>query len=137
MRCKIVWFLISADVKVEMFQDRFFLFSAFSLVQDYPGATHFFLDLSFKYFLPMQKGRTCILGRISLSFSFIQRPSAKLNRILSCHQCQFFFPLSLYLTLSLSSNKKIYLLHLLEATKRFIYGTVKSLRQKKFSHSAA
>ena len=47
-------------------------FFPFSLVQNYPGAPHFLLDLSFKYFLTHSKGRNCLLGLISVSFSFIQ-----------------------------------------------------------------
>ena len=79
----------------------------FPSVQNYPGAPHFLPDLSFKYFLTHSKGRNCLLGLTSISLSFIQLqnlflPTRPVSILLSS--------LTLYLYLTLSSNKQIYLL---------------------------
>jgi len=138
MRCKIVWFLISADVKVEMFQDRSFpifsLFSCSKLSWCNPFLPGPVFQVSFTH-----AKREDLYPRSSVSFfEFYSAAICKIEQTLVLPPVSSLLSsltLFLALSLSLSSNTKIYLLHLLEATKRF--RTVKSLRQKKFSHSAA
>jgi len=66
-------------------------------------APNFLLDLSFKYFHPRAKGRICILGPMSISFSLFPKTfQVNTTSVDSSY-------VSLTLSLSLSSNKKIYL----------------------------
>ena len=96
----IVWFLISAGVQVEMLQDSFF--------------SPFLAFLLFKMILvPPISSWTCLssIFHPCKERFFMQLPCAKLNRVFSCKKPPVsILLLSLsHLSLSLSSNKKIYL----------------------------
>jgi len=89
--------------KIEFFPFSAFLFFKIILVP--PISSWLVVQVFFK-------GRTCILGQMSLSFIlllfFLWPPCATLNRIFSLlknHQCQIFFRLSLTLSMTYSQNR--------------------------------
>jgi len=83
-------------------------------------APNFLLDLSFKYFHPRAKGRNCILGPMSISFSLFP----KTFQVNTTSVDSSYVSLTLSLSLSLKQQKRI------------IYGTQVAQTDKSFSHFA-